>query len=204
MARSAAHRSGNFISVSGSADAVFTGGVLHRYRGPFCERMVESALHRADHLRHLRPDGAVNSTSADDEVGRSARGRDCRKVRDRCAGGQHRNAGEIPRQRRPGVGGQGLPGRAQIEEQLERMPGKQLVLVRYLKNHSMHQELVYNGADIDGSKIVWARELDAEQNARLAEYFSDRKIWLVRVSFFGALLEPYSPEGIHSAPETGE
>ncbi len=103
-----------------------------------------------------------------------------------------------------GWGGQGLPGRAQIEEQLERMPGKQLVLVRYLKNHSMHQEWVYNGADIDGSKIVWARELDAEQNARLAEYFSDRKIWLVRVSFFGALLEPYSPEGIHSAPETGE
>jgi hypothetical protein len=39
-------------------------------------------------------------------------------------------------------------------------------------------EWVYNGAEIDSAKILWARELDAAQNERLLEYFKDRQIWL--------------------------
>ena len=38
----------------------------------------------------------------------------------------------------------------------------------------------YNGADIDSSKIVWARELDAMQNEKLLAYFKDRQVWLAR------------------------
>jgi hypothetical protein len=40
-------------------------------------------------------------------------------------------------------------------------------------------EWVYNEADIDGSKIVWAREMDAAENAKLMDYFKDRQIWLL-------------------------
>ena len=37
---------------------------------------------------------------------------------------------------------------------------------------------VYNGAEIDDAKVIWARELDPEQNGKLFAYFKDSKIWL--------------------------
>ncbi len=53
-------------------------------------------------------------------------------------------------------------------------PGREsrLVIVHYSPYHSPNQEWVYNRADIDGSKVVWAREMDAASDARLREYFS--------------------------------
>jgi hypothetical protein len=67
--------------------------------------------------------------------------------------------------------------RAQIEAWLDRQPGKQLVIVRYWGNHYPFDEWVYNGADIDGSKVIWAR--DAPNNLELVRYYRDRKVWLV-------------------------
>jgi hypothetical protein len=56
----------------------------------------------------------------------------------------------------------------------------------------MHDEWVYNGAEIDNAKVLWARELDAEQNAKLLAYFKDRKIWLVTPDADNIYLEPYT------------
>jgi len=69
--------------------------------------------------------------------------------------------------------------RASIAEWLKRRPGKQLVVVRYGRFHEVNQEWVYNGADIDGSKIVWAREVDPRSDAELLSYFRDREAWLL-------------------------
>jgi hypothetical protein len=86
--------------------------------------------------------------------------------------------------------------RQAIADKLAATPGKHLILVRYdadPDNHNIHDEWVFNGAEIDSAKVLWARELDAEQNAKLLQYFSDRKIWLVTPDTDNTYLEPYAP-----------
>jgi hypothetical protein len=91
---------------------------------------------------------------------------------------------------------EGDPSRAAVISKLEHTPGKHLVMVRYEKdNHNIHDEWVYNGAEIDNAKVLWARELDAEQNAKLFAYFKDRKIWLVTPDTDNTYLQPYTPPG---------
>ena len=88
---------------------------------------------------------------------------------------------------------QGDVSRAAIQKTLENKPGKHLIMVRYSDDHNIHDEWVYNGADIDGAKALWARELTAEQNQKLFEYFKDRQIWVVTPDTDNTYLEPYSP-----------
>jgi hypothetical protein len=68
---------------------------------------------------------------------------------------------------------------AAIERQLTKQPGEQLVLVRYGPRHPIYEELVYNHADIDGSKIVWARSLGGAKDAELIRYYPNRQVWMV-------------------------
>jgi hypothetical protein len=89
---------------------------------------------------------------------------------------------------------QGDPSRTAVISKLEHTPGKHLVMVRYEPdNHNIHDEWVYNGAEIDTAKVLWARELDPQQNAKLFAYFKDRKIWLVTPDTDNTYLEPYTP-----------
>jgi hypothetical protein len=67
--------------------------------------------------------------------------------------------------------------RAEIQDWLMGRTRKQLVIVSYQPWHNPDQEWVYNGADIDGSKVVWARSMGPEEDAKLAEYFAGREIW---------------------------
>ncbi len=69
--------------------------------------------------------------------------------------------------------------RAQIESYLEHQPGKQLAIVRYAGKHQPLDQWVYNSADIDGSKVVWAGEVDSTSDRELFNYYQDRKVWLV-------------------------
>jgi hypothetical protein len=83
--------------------------------------------------------------------------------------------------------------RASILAQLKETNGRHLVMVRYGPAHTVEKEWVYNEADIDGSKVVWAREMDSAQNRKLVEYFKDRHVWLVEVGRDGSSpeLKPY-------------
>jgi hypothetical protein len=90
--------------------------------------------------------------------------------------------------------------RAATTESLKQQGGQHLVIVRYGGQHSSHQEWVYNEADIDNARVVWAREMDPTHNRRLLEYFKDRHAWLLDVDDDSRPphLEPYSERGRQS------
>lgn len=88
--------------------------------------------------------------------------------------------------------GQFAHDRATIANQLEKLPAKSLVFVSYGPTHNVHEEWVYNRADIDGAKVAWARSMSPAQNRRLADYFPDRKVWLIEPDV-QIRLKPYSP-----------
>ena len=81
--------------------------------------------------------------------------------------------------------------RAQIEALLEHSPGKQLAIVRYGPKRNDLDQWVYNSADIDNSKVIWAREMDAANDLDLVHYYKDRKVWLVRMDTEPATVTPY-------------
>lgn len=89
-------------------------------------------------------------------------------------------------------GDMGMHDRASVLKKLQSLPGKQLAIVRYGPDHDIHQEWVYNAADIDDSKVVWAREVDADQNRKLLDYYKDRTVWLIQPEDPDDLISPYS------------
>jgi len=73
----------------------------------------------------------------------------------------------------------GIAERPLIIRELLQQGGKHLVIVRYSPTHFIHEDWVYNQADIDGSPIVWAKDKGQEEDQRLIQYFRDRRVWLL-------------------------
>ena len=67
------------------------------------------------------------------------------------------------------------------------------MMVRYRPDHVPVTEWVFNGADIDHSKIVWARDMGPQQNLELIRYFKDRKVWLIEPDEMPSTLSSYDP-----------
>jgi hypothetical protein len=84
----------------------------------------------------------------------------------------------------------GLP-RARIQAELESFPGPQLAIVRYSSDHQPFDDWVYNAADIDKSRVVWARETENRDSLALLGYFTDRRVWLVEPDSNPPRISPY-------------
>ncbi|MDQ2856342.1 MAG: hypothetical protein M3R68_08435 [Acidobacteriota bacterium] len=81
--------------------------------------------------------------------------------------------------------------RADILRRLESLPGRHLVIVRYQADHDFHTEWVYNEANIDAAKVVWAREMDLIHNQELTSFFKDCTIWLLEADVQPPRLSSY-------------
>ncbi len=75
--------------------------------------------------------------------------------------------------------------------------GRHLAIVRYAPDHNVLEEWVYNHADIDGSAIVWARDMGDAANRELLDYYDarkqGRKVWLVEADAPDPKPVPYGP-----------
>ncbi len=78
-----------------------------------------------------------------------------------------------------------------VEQRLRAAGGKHLVIVRYGTSDRMRLEWVYNEADIDAARFVWARDMGEERNAELVGYYPDRRVWLVEPDAQPPSLRPY-------------
>jgi hypothetical protein len=83
-------------------------------------------------------------------------------------------------------------GRTDVLARLERLPGRELVIVRYSPNHDIFCEWVYNDADINAAKVIWARDMGSALNQELLGYFKDRQVLLLEADEHPAELLAYS------------
>jgi len=84
----------------------------------------------------------------------------------------------------------GLP-RAHVVAELEGYSGPQLAIVRYAPHHAPFDDWVYNAANIDKSRVVWAREMETRNSLQLLRYFRDRRVWLVEPDSHPPGISPY-------------
>jgi hypothetical protein len=104
----------------------------------------------------------------------------------------------------------GYQPRANIGRRLEQTPGSHLVIVRYTPSHPVYREWVYNRAQIEQAKVMWARDLGQECNQRLIAEFTGRTAWLIEPDINPTALKPYSapaltaPRGDRCLDDSGD
>lgn len=69
--------------------------------------------------------------------------------------------------------------RDEVNAQLEKIPGRHLVFVKYAANHCFCEEWVFNSADIEHQRIIYARPFTPETDVGLVEVLGDHDVWVV-------------------------
>jgi hypothetical protein len=101
------------------------------------------------------------------------------------------------------------PERAEVLAELRSYPGRQLAIVHYGPHHDIYfHEWVYNAADIDRARVIFARDMGQAANRELIDYFKDRRVWIIDADAVPPKIEPYgftlSRNGARSPDEQEE
>jgi hypothetical protein len=84
-------------------------------------------------------------------------------------------------------------GRAQILRELKGYRGLQLAIVRHSPDKDFgFDDWVFNGADLDSAKVIWAHDMGPAKNQELIDYFKGCRAWLVDADDQPPKLTPYS------------
>jgi len=80
-----------------------------------------------------------------------------------------------------------------IEHELQSRPGDQLAVVRYNSSATSSPQpgWVYNRANIEQAKVVWAWDMGPAENRELIYYFRNRQVWLVEANEEPPRVSPY-------------
>jgi hypothetical protein len=84
---------------------------------------------------------------------------------------------EIPRSQFPDW----VYTREDLISKLKQGNDKYLILVKYLPNRKAYNEWIFNEADLENAKVIWARSMTPERDCQLAKYYSDRKIRVIEI-----------------------
>jgi hypothetical protein len=68
--------------------------------------------------------------------------------------------------------------RTDIMRQLATIPGGHIIIVQYTPSHTLDNEWVFNAANLESSRIIWARDM-GPQNQELRQQFPDRRMWVL-------------------------
>jgi hypothetical protein len=69
--------------------------------------------------------------------------------------------------------------RQEILRKLDASNQGHLIYVRYTPSHDPLREWVFNGPDLNGEKVIWARQMSRDSDRALIKAFSDRIIWIL-------------------------
>ena len=78
-----------------------------------------------------------------------------------------------------------------IEKQVQNGQERYLAIVSYDKDYSVHDEIVYNAADLENSKLIWAFDLGQEKNKTLIDDYPGRKLLHVEISGSSVKIEQF-------------
>ena len=81
--------------------------------------------------------------------------------------------------------------RARMLAQLQALPNQQLVFVRFGPGAKKMYDWVYNAADIDHAKVVWAWDMGTARNQELIDYYPERQVWLAEPDEHSGKWGPY-------------
>lgn len=84
--------------------------------------------------------------------------------------------------------------RIEVAREVSQVKGKVLIFVRYWPGHVFQDEWVYNAADIDSARVVWARDLGEPEDEKLRRYYPDRTVMLLEPDARPPSLTSYVPE----------
>ena len=80
-----------------------------------------------------------------------------------------------------------------VNQQLAQITGRVLVFVRYSPFHIFQDEWVYNEANIDSARVIWARDLGKEENDKLRALYPQREVLLLEPDAKPLRLSHYEP-----------
>lgn len=91
--------------------------------------------------------------------------------------------------------------RIDVNRRIAAIPGRLLILVRYWPQHVFQEEWVWNEADVDRARVVWARDRGDAENEKIRRYFPDRSVWLLEPDARPPKLTAYQPQPAAPQPE---
>ena len=90
-----------------------------------------------------------------------------------------------------GINHPGDNPRAAVAEIVAHLPGRPLIFVQYPPTHSFQNEWVWNAADVDSARAVWALDLGPADDEALRRYYPNRTAWLFSPDTDPTHIPPY-------------